>query len=146
MSYQMDFRAFTLSEAVLALKRERPRALVAADDPSSRRRLSEELRRLGLDVIETEDPLHALEDLVEGAAAPMPDYFDLAVADVRSGGRDGPMLVAALRRAPWMVPVVVVTEWAPEGASLRDPAGEEMASFVTPRDSEGLRTAVLDLL
>jgi CheY-like chemotaxis protein len=146
MSYQMDFRAFTLSEAVLAVKVRRPRALVAADDPSSRRQLSDELRHLGLDVIETDDPLHALEDLVEGAEAPMPDYFDLAVADVRSDGRDGPMLVAALRRAPWTVPVVVVSEWAPRGAAHPDPASDDRATFVTPRDPEGLRTAVLDLL
>ncbi|MHC5064474.1 MAG: sigma 54-interacting transcriptional regulator [Planctomycetota bacterium] len=76
--------------------------LVADDEPISREFLAEALRMLGMQVIEAEDGLSAIQKLSE-------QHFDFIFTDLQMPGQDGLAVLAEAKKQDSDRPVVLVT-------------------------------------
>lgn len=89
---------------------QRPRVLLAEDEPEMRRLLASTLRKDGFDVIEARDGRDLIrlikEQILRGNDKP---GVDLIVSDIRMPGPSGLRVLAALRRVEWATPVLLIT-------------------------------------
>ncbi|CAN5922631.1 response regulator [soil metagenome] len=117
------------------------RIFVADDDADMRALLAEQLRDDGHDVSELRDGFQLLERLQAVRSSPL-WWPDAIVSDVRMPGHSGLELLAALRRAGWTTPVVLITAFGDRW--LHDQAKRRGAAAVLdkPFDIEELRTVL----
>ena len=120
------------------------RIFVADDDAEMRALLSEQLRDDGHEVKEIRDGLQLLELLQDVLCSPL-QWPDVIVTDVRMPGHSGLEMLAAMRRAGWTTPVVLITGFGDRW--LHDHARQLGAAAVLdkPFDIEELRNVLLGL-
>ena len=120
------------------------RLFVADDDADMRALLAEQLRSDGYEVSELRDGFQLLELLQEVRASPL-RWPDAIVSDVRMPGHSGLEMLAALRRAGWTTPVVLITAFGDRW--VHDQARQLGAAAVLdkPFDIDELRTLLLAL-
>lgn len=109
MEAPSPLHGFTLSEAVLAMKKEYTRVLVAEDDPEMRSLIVQELQQSGFDVVSAADGLDALNSFRHALAGEPSSAFDVVVADLRMPGLTGMDLLAALQRTYSAPPFILIT-------------------------------------
>jgi two-component system, NtrC family, response regulator AtoC len=117
--------------------------LVADDDEDARALIVAAIRTDGHHVLESHDGVELLDRLTEVLSAPT-RRPDVIVTDVRMPNLSGLGVLAALRRARWDVPVILIT-------AMTDPSVLTVAQrfgvvtvFKKPLDLDNLRTAVLN--
>ena len=128
------------------LEEDRPaRILLAEDDDEMRKLLEVELRADGYVVFAVSDGTEMLEALSDMSGLPFA-VPDIIVMDVRMPGCSGVHILAALRAAQWLTPVILITAFG--DARLHEEATRLGAAviFNKPFDLDDLRTALLHLL
>jgi len=117
---------------------------VADDDADMRAFLAEQLRADGHEVSELRNGFELLQRLREVCSSPL-RWPDAIVSDVRMPGHSGLEVLAALRRAGWTTPVILITAFGDR--RLHDRAREFGAAALLdkPFDIDELRTVLLTL-
>jgi CheY-like chemotaxis protein len=117
--------------------------LVADDDEDMRALIAEALRFDGHDVVETRDGVELLDRLSEMVHDPSRRPA-VVVTDLLMPNLSGLGVLAALRRARWDVPVILIT--AMNDASVLTVAERfgAVTMFRKPVNIDNLRTAVLN--
>jgi CheY-like chemotaxis protein len=124
---------------------EHPCVLVAEDDHEMRALIATALRRDGYDVLEVADGAQLMAVFSDRCIKAMKRTPDLVISDVRMPGRTGLEVVATLRDAHWVVPVVLITAFG-DKAVHREAARLGVVLFDKPFDIDDLRTVVLNLI
>ncbi|NTX06217.1 response regulator [Myxococcus sp. CA051A] len=88
---------------------QRPRVLVAEDQPEMRALLRRALKRQGYEVVEAADGPGLVKAIIDGLLADQTQVPDLIITDVRMPGYSGLEVVARLRREGWTTPVILIT-------------------------------------
>ena len=119
--------------------------LVAEDDSDIRNMVVHGLRCDGYDVIEATDGAQLLDQVATSMLFGSHDPPDVIVSDVRMPGFSGLTILAGLRSAGWMTPIILITAYGSE--ELRQEARELGATALIekPFDVDDLRTAVMNL-
>lgn len=123
---------------------DRPRVLVADDDPDMRRLLALALRRAGFDVVLVRDVMEVVERLVLDGARPRRDVRAI-VADLRMPGLSGLDLLALLRCASVPVPVILVSAFHDDATRAEARALGAAAVLDKPVDLDVLASLVVRL-
>jgi DNA-binding NtrC family response regulator len=90
------------------------RVLLAEDDAAMRALLAAKLRQAGLDVVEASSGYEALDWLARGLFGR--PTIDLILSDVRMPGFDGLNILASLRQAHTLIPVILITAFGSTAA------------------------------
>jgi two-component system response regulator AtoC len=117
--------------------------LVADDDPEMRAVVAEALRRDGHYVREAQDGVDLLERLREALDDPSRRAV-VVVTDVLMPNLSGLGVLAALRRSPWQVPVILMTGLNDESVVTVAERFGAVTVFRKPIEIDNLRTAVLN--
>jgi CheY-like chemotaxis protein len=122
------------------------RVLLAEDDPEMGDMVAAALRSDGAEVVLVRDG----RDLLLRLGSPCSSRrqrrsFDVIVSDLRMPGYTGIQVLEGLRRAGWLIPMIVMTAFgdAPTRARVEAHGG---FLFNKPFDLDDLRTAVLHLI
>ena len=120
-----------------------PHVLLGEDDADTRRLLAWTLRVAGYDVVEAGDGLEVLDEMDSSIRQNCSRPFGVIVLDVNMPFLTGLDLLAALRSAQWVTPVILITAFGDE--AIRAEARElgAFAILEKPSDLDELRTAVL---
>jgi DNA-binding response OmpR family regulator len=122
------------------------RIMLADDDPEMRSLLADGLKADGYDVIAVPSGASLFEEigilLFRGEAVPV----DLIISDERMPGMMGSELLAALRRAEWPTPFILITGFGDRETHERAQRLGAAAVFDKPFDLDELRQTVLALL
>ena len=122
---------------------ERPRVLLAEDDPELRTLISLSLRWDGYVVVEAADGTEALEcfggSLLSTCA---PRAFDLIVSDIRMPGFSGMDVLFALRGMSTAPPVILITAFGDYATHERAKRFGALEVLDKPFDLSDLRAAV----
>jgi len=128
----------------MTISAERPRrVLLAEDDPALLELMSSALRTEGFEVIEASDGLELLarlEQLVRWRREV--DAPFAIVSDIRMPGLSGLEVLALLRRASWVTPVILISGFADHEACDEAEALGATAVLAKPFDLDELRDAV----
>lgn len=120
----------------------RKTVLIADDDDDMRALVATVMRHDGFEVLEARDGAEMVE-LLEAMDRPSrrPDFI---VTDVLMPGLSGLSILNVLRRAPWNVPILVITALGPQ--TFHDYARKLGATSTLrkPFDAEALRIAIVD--
>ncbi len=129
------------------LERRPLRVVLAEDDDDMRSLIACSLRRDGLAVTEVSTGSALLElvagHLLKGGRTP----FELIISDVRMPGNSGLEILAAIRRAGWSTPVILITAFGDEQVHAEAYRLGAIAVFDKPFEVNALRMltrAVLD--
>jgi CheY-like chemotaxis protein len=117
--------------------------LVAEDDADMRSLIASSLRIDGHHVIETRDGVELLDRLTEVLNDPSRRPV-VIVTDVLMPNLSGLGVLAALRRARWDVPVILMTALTDESVLTVAQRFGVVTLFKKPVDIDDLRTAVLN--
>jgi len=130
----------------LTLSSAMPHVLLGEDDADTRRLLAWTLRVAGYDVVEAGDGLEVLDEMDSSIRPNCSRPFGVIVLDVNMPFLTGLDLLAALRSAQWVTPVILITAFGDE--AIRAEARElgAFAILEKPSDLDELRTAVLRTL
>ena len=130
----------------LTLSPAMPHVLLGEDDADTRRLLAWALRVAGYDVVEAGDGLEVLDEMDSSIRQNCSRPFGVIVLDVNMPFLTGLDLLAALRSAQWVTPVILITAFGDE--AIRAEARElgAFAILEKPSDLDELRTAVLRTL
>jgi len=123
-----------------------PHVLLGEDDADTRRLLAWTLRVAGYDVVEAVDGLEVLDEMDSSIRQNCSRPFSVIVLDVNMPFLTGLDLLAALRSAQWVTPVILITAFGDE--AIRAEARElgAFAILEKPSDLDELRTALLRTL
>jgi len=126
---------------------ERPRVLLAEDDPEMRKMLAATLNGDGYEVIEAHNGMQLMHYLAtDNAINDNIRPIDLVVSDFRMPGRSGLDALLALRSRDWETPFILITAFGdPETHSEARRLGA-FAVFDKPFDLDDFRTSVWRLL
>ena len=126
---------------------QRPRVLLADDDPEVRGMLAAVLRQDGMDVIEARDGIELLELIADEILAEREKPgIDLVVSDIRMPGRTGLNALANLRRDDWATPVLLITAFGDRQTDQEADRLGAIGVFHKPFDLDDFRTAVLNVV
>ena len=121
-----------------------PLVLLAEDDARMRRLLAAALRLDGFEVVEAKDGAELLEGIGNLILHPRDGrVVDLVITDVRMPFTTGLDVVAGLRRAEWITPVIVITAFGDEATHAEAQRLGAVAVFDKPFDVNELRIAAL---
>ena len=117
--------------------------LVADDDEDMRALVAETLRQDGHHVVEARDGVDLLDRLGEALSDPT-RRAAVVVTDVLMPKLSGLGVLAALRRAHWEVPVILMTVLGDSSVLTVAKRFGAVTVFKKPMDIDDLRTAVLN--
>ncbi len=122
------------------------RIMLAEDDPEMRSLLASGLRKDGYDVIASPTGFGIFEEigllLFRGEAVPA----DLIISDERMPGMFGLEVLAALRKAGWPIPFILITGFGDRQTHEKAIRLGAAAVFDKPFDIDDLRGTILTLL
>jgi CheY-like chemotaxis protein len=145
MNLEPEFTAPVVEDG-RARQKSRPSPMavfVADDDEAMREAVAATLRAAGHRVVEARDGAELLDLLQATMAAPLLRP-DLVVADVRMPNLSGLGVLAALQRAQWNVPVLLITGLADESVQTVARRMGAIGVLRKPFETEDLLTAVLN--
>jgi CheY-like chemotaxis protein len=116
---------------------------VADDDEAMREAVATSLRAVGHNVVEARDGAELLDLLRAAMDAPLLRP-DLVVVDVRMPNLSGLGVLAALQRAQWNVPVLLMTALADESVQTIARRMGAIGVLRKPFETDDLLTAVLN--
>ena len=119
------------------------RVLLAEDDPDLRALIRSALARDGYEVVAVEDGAEVLDSLQQAISCPL-TLPDVIVMDVIMPGYSGLGVLAALRRANWTTPVIMMSAMSEPSISDKARALGAIAFFKKPFNIDDLRTAVVN--
>lgn len=128
----------------LTVVKRTPLVLLAEDDARMRRLLAAALRLDGFEVVEAKDGAEFLESIGSLILHPRDGrVVDLVITDVRMPFTTGLDVVAGLRRAEWITPVIIITAFGDEATHAEAQRLGAAAVFDKPFDVNDLRIAAL---
>lgn len=123
---------------------ERPRVLLAEDDPAMRELIASVLRQDGYDVLEARDGEELLDSIGHVVDRPgaCQESIAMIISDVRMPSLSGLDVLAALRCAFWRTPVILITAFGSEETHAEAGKLGVLAVLDKPFPLDDLRTLV----
>jgi two-component system, response regulator, stage 0 sporulation protein F len=141
--YESEDRESDANGAALRENADRTRIFVADDDEDMRILVSHALKKDGYEVVELKDGLEMMNRIQHAFEFPL-QLPDLIVMDVLMPRYSGLGILAALRRARWFTPVILMTGLTDDAVFERSKELGAISVFRKPFDIDTLRTAVLN--